>query len=167
MPCLAFSACPTLTCPDDRDTPVAEYLFENNLLDTSGHALDGIDNNPAIPVTFAYNVGGRPGYCVNNLTINTYTGILIPACVIYSSQGEIEWYQYITNPANSMTNYFLYWTDSITDHGVICLFPGDGGGLGSTFFRVNYEYWNGSGSSAEEYAGEWVRFNQWQHCSFQ
>lgn len=167
LPLYVFSACPTMNCPDDQNTPVAEYLFENNLLDTSGHGLDAVNANPASPVTFTNNVGGRPGFCVGNFTFNSNTGIDVPACVIYSSQGEIEWYQYITNPANAMTNYFLFWTDSITDHGGISMFPGDGGYFGPTFFRLDYRYWNGSGSLAQEYGGEWIQFNQWQHCNFQ
>jgi hypothetical protein len=47
------------------------------------------------------------------------------------------------------------------------MYPGDGGLFGMGFFRLGYSYWNGAAIKTEEYAGEWIRFNQWQHCSFQ
>jgi len=159
--------CPTKNCPADSDTPLAQYMFENNLNDSSGNNLTAGDVNPSNPVNYYQNIGGMPGYSVDNFAFGSSTGITIPACVIYRDEGEIDWYEYVTFSGNDYTNYSLIWS---TDSNPLCsvaFYMGDASLYGPDIIRVDYSSWNGSGVSAEEFMGDWLVLNQWQHICFQ
>ncbi len=162
------ATCPTKNCPADRDTPLAEYLFQNNLNDSSGNNLTAGDVNPAYPVNYYQNIGGRPGYSVDNFVFGSSTGVTIPACVLYRNEGEIDWYQYVTFSGNGYTNYFLVWSTATTNP--LCslgIYTGDASVFGPDIVRVDYTTLSGTNVAVEEYMGDWLVLNQWQHFSFQ
>jgi hypothetical protein len=162
--CLFSAACPAVSCPADRETPVAEYLFENNLQDTSGHGLNAENSNPSLPVTFHENIGGRPGYCVSGFTAGSYTGVFVPSCVIYRDEGEFEWYEYVTASPAAQSNNAIRWEDGAYGFNV---FSGDGSVFGPESVRLAYTFIEDGLPRSEQFLGEWLKLNQWQHFRFQ
>jgi hypothetical protein len=45
--------------------------------------------------------------------------------------------------------------------------PGDAGLYGPSIFRIGYTATYEGALRVEEFMGEWIKFNQWTHCSFQ
>ncbi len=168
LPFYIFPAtCPTKNCPADRDTPLAEYLFQNNLNDSSGNNLTAGDGNPAFPVNYYQNIGGMPGYSVDNFS--GASSISIPACVLYRSEGEIDWYQYVTFSGTSTSNYFLVWaTESTNPLCYLFIVTGDGAVTSPDIIRVDYTTLDSTNNVVtEEFMGDWLVLNQWQHFNFQ
>ncbi len=166
--CNLYSAtCPTMYCPQSRDTPVAIYRFENNLLDSSGHNLHAYVPGDC-EVSYHLNVGGREGYCVSNYYPG-YGGcaINIPACVIYRAEGEIDWYQYVT--ISSQTTFSpcsLHWCNSSCELGLFVVYT-ENTISSPNSIRFSYSYADGSNIEKETQISECLVFNQWQHIQVQ
>jgi len=162
------ATCPALNCPADRDTPLAQYLFQNNLNDSSGNSLTAGDANPSMPVNYYQNIGGMSGYSSDNFAFGSGTGITIPACVIYRDEGEIDWYEYVTYSGNNYSNIIFNW-QTATDNPrcMISVIAGDAAVYGPSIVRVDYTALLGTDFYTEEYEGDWLKLNQWQHFSFQ
>jgi len=161
------ATCPALNCPADRDTPLAIYLFQNNLNDSSGNSLNAGDANPANLVKYYQNIGGMPGYSVDSF--DGSHAVSMPACVIYRDEGEIDWYQYVTFSGNDLSNYFFFWnTTSTSPLCYLTIVTGDAAGEGPDIVRIDYSTLESPGDVIDvEYSGDWLVLNQWQQFSFQ
>lgn len=164
----AYPPCPSYNCPTDSDSLAVEFLFENNVLDTSGNNNDGISSVSGVcPRTYINNIAGRPGYYLNGMIYNNWCSLQFPACTLYRDQGEIEWYQYITNTAAPEMSTVLTWSN-MTDIGLGHLFiegsmdPSTWAGGTSVLIRYSYGI-----MQFEEYMADCVIEKQWQHFVFQ
>ena len=162
FPAYILAACPSLNCPQDRDTPVAIYQFENNFLDSSGHNLTAGNNYAPAPVLYYANIGGNPGYAVGNFIQGSMTGVTTDACTIYRSEGEIEWSQYLTATVTSSSVLFS-WINGTQE---LYIDMGDSY-YGPDFVSVWYTYLVGSTDVVENYTSECLKLDTWQHFSFQ
>jgi hypothetical protein len=164
-----YSVCPSPNCPADRDSMALEYLFEGNLNDTSGNGLDAATSPYfACPPVFATGIGGRSGTVLQGMPFGKGCGLRFPACALYHDEGEIEWYQYITNTAAPVTSTGLWWCNSDCSLGFIRIYASDGAAEGGTSMRIDYTYLNsGGGIAPQELISECIVANTWQHISFQ
>jgi len=161
----SYSAtCPTFNCPEARDTPIAIYRFENNLLDSSGNNLHATDYL-SCDASFQENIGGRAGYSLYNYTPEFGCGVFIPACVIFRNQGEIEWYQYITAEAINFSSCILIWKTSSED-GIFVVYVENTQTYPNSI-RVSYTYLINSNVEVETLSSGKLIFNQWQHIQIQ
>ena len=161
-----FGACPTGNCPADRDNLVLSYDFENNTNDQSGNGLDAASDG-FCTLTYTSGVGGRPGYYLNGIPYNIWCAINLPACAIFRDEGEIEWYQYITNTAAPQLSTLFFWQNSTGSYyGHIYIYGSVDPEtyLGGKSVMVRYS--SGPGM-VETYLIDCVIEKQWQHFSFQ
>lgn len=165
---IAAATCPSFTCPDDRETPVVEYTFENGLTDTSGHNLHAGPMSPGTCLqTYHTGIGGRPGTVINGFKFGAYCGVSFPACSFWRDEGEIEWYQYLTQTVATKSNGLFWWCTNGCNNGGMQIYSGDGYINDPTAVRVQYTTWAGTSKALVQYGGQYIVYNTWQHYSFQ
>ena len=166
LPVCVSASCPSMNCPNDSETPVVAYNFENDLSDSSGHNLHAGNNNPGCPALFYSGIGGNPGFSVDDFKHGMGCGVTFPACTLYSDEGEIEWYQYVTATPPAAINDSFYWCSSGCQY-YINVYSGSDINTDQKVIQVNYTILSGGVRSLEVIGSEALIYNTWQHISFQ